>query len=210
MQKDYKDCTKKGREKQTIKFGPDISISEFLDKMNLIKPFLNNKTDEEVERITSDWWEAIGNFPNVVWDAARTQLLKTMTSFMVTPGEFRKMCQEVKPEELGYTSTKQAYAECYLNIRQRHKVTQPRHWSHATVFIASEALRAQNYACGISEYRKFEKSYLKAIYRDLNGERLPYPPVVLPMIENKPAKSRQCGSEHLAKLRGALGRPAHA
>ncbi|WP_059372755.1 hypothetical protein [Piscirickettsia salmonis] len=191
LQKDYKDCTKKGREKQTIKFGPDISISEFLDKMNLIKPFLNNKTDEEVERITSDWWEAIGNFPNVVWDAARTQLLKT-----------------VKPEELGYTSTKQAYAECYLNIRQRHKVTQPRHWSHATVFIASEALRAQNYACGISEYRKFEKSYLKAIYRDLNGERLPYPPVVLPMIENKPAKSRQCGSEHLAKLRGALGRPA--
>ncbi|WP_033923797.1 hypothetical protein, partial [Piscirickettsia salmonis] len=48
LQKDYKDCTKKGREKQTIKFGPDISISEFLDKMNLIKPFLNNKTDEEV------------------------------------------------------------------------------------------------------------------------------------------------------------------
>ncbi|MGJ3494414.1 hypothetical protein ACR9PT_07515 [Piscirickettsia salmonis] len=178
--------------------------------MNLIKPFLNNKTDEEIERVTTDWWEAIGEFPRVVWDAARTQLLKTIRAFMVTPGEFRKMCLEVKPEELGYMSIKQAYAECYLNIRQPHKIRQPRNWSHATVFIASEVLKTQNCGRGISEYAQFEKSYLKAIYRDLNGERLPYPPIVLPMIENKPAKSHQCGSDHLAKLRGALGRPSHA
>ncbi|RNC77072.1 hypothetical protein DA717_12325 [Piscirickettsiaceae bacterium NZ-RLO2] len=178
--------------------------------MHLIKPFLNNKTKTQKAQIVDNWWEAIGDIPSAVWNEAKKCLVKVHFVFMITPGEFRKMCLEIKPEELGYASTKQAYAECYLNIRQHHKIRQPRHWSHATVFIASEALKTQNSGRGVSEYAQFEKSYLKAIYRDLNGERLPHPPVVLPMIENKPGKSRQCGSDHLAKLRGALGRPAHA
>ncbi|QGN97010.1 hypothetical protein [Piscirickettsia salmonis] len=191
--------------------GPSLEMKKFIERLGEIKPgFTKGKSRDEIAQLALDWENIVRSFPKQVLKAVNNMLLEASSHYAPNPGEYREMCFKVKPEELGYTNTKQAYAECYLNIRQRHKVTQPRHWSHATVFIASEALRAQNYACGISEYRYFEKSYLKAVYRDLNDERLPYPPVVLPMIENKPAKSRQCGSEHLAKLRGALGRPAHA
>ncbi|ODN41023.1 hypothetical protein BGC07_18505 [Piscirickettsia litoralis] len=181
-----------------------------MDELNLIKSFLNNKTDDQVETITKDWWEAIGDFPEAVWYEAKKRLVKACMIFMVTPGEFRKMCEEVEPEELGYASTKQAYTECYFNIHQQNKITQPRRWSHPTVFIASEALRAENCGRGISEHGQFKKAYLAAIYRDLNGSRLPCPPVVLPMLDRKQGKSDQCANSHLAKLKSKFGGSTNA
>ncbi|MGJ3494755.1 hypothetical protein PsalN5692_00546 [Piscirickettsia salmonis] len=118
-------------------------------------------------------------------------------------GDFLGLCNQVRPQELGFLSTRLAYAEAYILVKQPQKHPN-RHWSHPVIFVTATTLfnkEKPNHSINKSEYAIFKGLYIENIKRFLNGESFPNPTLVQHSLTHKPKRSASLASSHLSKLK---------
>ncbi|WP_235602999.1 replication protein P [Piscirickettsia litoralis] len=123
-------------------------------------------------------------------------------------GDFLRLCSQVRPQELGFLSTRLAYAEAYALVKQPQKFPN-RRWSHPVVFATATTLfnkETPNHSINKSEYAIFRTLYIENIKRFLNGESFPNPTIVQRSLSHKAKRSTTLGNSHLSKLKAKFSK----